>query len=120
MELTDGSDDAAKLAVWNRLEDMAAELGFDEILEGSGPDATQMEFVAITDSSGTSAAKLTWHFDTYTATGEPRCFTGDAFKFDVPSCSLKKSDQPVATRAHGLASLFLRNDVLNSAISGFP
>lgn len=65
-------------------------------------------------------AEIIWFFDTYTVSRVPMCYTGDAFPFEVPQCKLYNGETLVASRAHGLADLFLHNDVLNQAISGFP
>ena len=37
-------------------------------------------------------AKMKWWMGTYTVSNEPKCFTGDAFPFEVPQCVLRECD----------------------------
>ena len=75
---------------------------------------------------------MRWYYDTYTISKEPKCYTGDAFPFEVPQCKLRECDNfggyqdgqdhlcpDAGTWPLGLADLFLHNDVLNQAISGY-
>lgn len=122
LKSVDGEDGAAK---WETLSALADTLGaFDPPLDGA---MTDREYPAIVESVGNTgneivAANLAWSYDTYTVSRVQRCYTGDAFPFEVPQCSLHLEDEngaEVASTAHGLAQLNLGNDVLNQAISGY-
>lgn len=107
---------------WNELAQAASPLKDNEKLEGAGVDVAHDSLVKQVGITGTytSSATVKWHYDTYTKSNVPRCYTGDAFPFEVPQCGLKEGSAHVPSRAHGLADLYLHNDVLNQAISGFP
>ena len=78
---------------------------------------------------------MSFWLDTYTISNEPKCFTGEVFPFDVPQCKFHECGDGgddvtaqlteinecdyVDTWPLGLAELFLHNDVLNQAISGY-
>lgn len=95
-------------------------------MEGAGAEETYYGLEETVGNTGNSitGAEIVWSYNTYTVSRVPKCYTGDAFPFEVPQCDLYKDARTEAggvnSRAHGLADLFLHNDVLNQAISGFP
>lgn len=104
------------------LESKTLKLGDpDEEMTGAREERTRDSLMQpVMGAPDMPAASIKWWFDTFTKSNVPRCYTGDAFPFEVPTCNLLKDNVIVASRPHGLADLYLHNDVLNSAISGFP
>lgn len=123
-DLLEGLDDVAAgggAAKWDELADAAELLANGEELEGAKTDVVHEGLREARGLTGLydSNARVTWHYATYTKSNVPRCYTGDAFPFEVPQCNLAKEGDKVESRAHGLADLYLHNDVLNQAITGY-
>ena len=71
---------------WAELASAATGLGDNEKLEGAAADIAHDALYVPIGITGEEkpTARVTWHYDTYTKSNVPRCYTGDAFPFEVP------------------------------------